>query len=320
MSANSETASWESVEAVIAKLQQSQSLWAADDLVSLCQVPSPQHLADTIGLFRQLMFPRYSPLSALLSPSDRLLEIASAFRVKLMELVCWAIEQFPQVVHEKFPGETIGPQLAYRLVQHLIEVVPEINRQLRTDVEAAVAGDPACQGPEEVIICYPGFQATIVHRLSHALYRLNVPLIPRMLSEWVHSTTGIDIHPGAVIGDYFFVDHGTGVVIGQTCQVGSHVRIYQGVTLGALSFAKDDQGNLVRDQKRHPTLEDYVIVYANSTILGGQTIVGHHSVIGSSVWLTESVQPFTTVVMEKPKLKFRHQQATAFDANVDYII
>jgi serine O-acetyltransferase len=266
------------------------------------------------------MFPRYSPLSMLLSPSDRLLEIASAFRVKLMELVCWAIEQFPQAVREQFPDEAIGPQLAYRLVQHLIEAVPEINRQLRTDVEATVAGDPACQGPEEVIICYPGFQAILVHRLSHALYRLQVPLIPRMLSEWVHSATGIDIHPGAVIGDYFFIDHGTGVVIGQTCHVGSFVRIYQGVTLGALSFAKDEQGNLVRNQKRHPTLEDYVIVYANSTILGGNTIVGHHSVIGSSVWLTESVQPYTTVVMEKPKLRFRNQNATAFDAPPDYII
>jgi serine O-acetyltransferase len=130
-------------------------------------------------------------------------------------------------------------------------------------------------------------------------------LIPRMMAEWAHSRTGIDIHPGATIGDHFFIDHGTGVVIGETCEIGSHVKIYQGVTLGALSFPTDAQGQLVRGAKRHPTIEDGVVIYANATILGGNTRIGRDSVIGSSVWITRSVEPGTTVVLEKPKLRMR---------------
>ena len=137
------------------------------------------------------------------------------------------------------------------------------------------------------------------------MHLLEVPLIPRMMTEWAHSKTGIDIHPGATIGDHFFIDHGTGVVIGETCEIGNRVKLYQGVTLGALSFAIDGDGNLVRGHKRHPTIEDSVVIYANATVLGGATVIGHHSVIGSSVWLTRSLQPHTTVVLEKPKLKIR---------------
>jgi serine O-acetyltransferase len=126
-----------------------------------------------------------------------------------------------------------------------------------------------------------------------------------MMTEWAHSKTGIDIHPGATIGNHFFIDHGTGVVIGETCEIGNHVKLYQGVTLGALSFATDGDGHLVRGLKRHPTIEDYVVIYANATVLGGTTVIGHHSVIGSSVWLTRSLEPHTTVVLEKPRLKIR---------------
>ena len=178
---------------------------------------------------------------------------------------------------------------------------------LVTDVKASYDGDPACKNLEEVILCYPGFTAVSVFRLAHELHKLKVPFIPRMMTEWVHGETGIDIHPGATIGRHFFMDHGTGVVIGETCEIGEHVKIYQGVTLGALSFPKDDNGDLVRGTKRHPTLQDNVVIYANATVLGGKTIVGHDSVIGSSVWLTESVDPFTTVVMEKPRLRIRNQ-------------
>jgi serine O-acetyltransferase len=141
--------------------------------------------------------------------------------------------------------------------------------------------------------------------LAHILYQLEVPLIPRMMTEWAHSKTGIDIHPGATIGKHFFIDHGTGVVIGETCEIGEHVKLYQGVTLGALSFQTDSDGNLVRGTKRHPTIEDHVVIYANATVLGGMTVVGHDSVIGSSVWLTRSVAPHSTVVLEKPKLRIR---------------
>ena len=192
-----------------------------------------------------------------------------------------------------------------------LDRLPELRATLATDVQAAFDGDPACKSTDEVIFCYPGLEAITVYRLAHLLYELQIPFIPRMMAEWAHSRTGIDIHPGATIGPYFFIDHGTGVVIGETCEIGSHVKLYQGVTLGAVSFATDEEGNLVRDSKRHPTIEDRVVVYANATILGGATTVGHDSVIGSSVWLTKSVDPNTTVLLEKPNLRVRSDEATA---------
>lgn len=193
-----------------------------------------------------------------------------------------------------------------KLATEYIEKLPGIRSALMTDVKAAYLGDPACKNFDEVILCYPGLQAVTVYRLAHELYEMNVPFIPRMMSEWVHGETGIDIHPGATIGQHFFIDHGTGVVIGETCEIGDHVKIYQGVTLGALSFPEDEMGQLIRDSKRHPTIEDNVVIYANATVLGGKTVVGRNSVIGSSVWLTRSVSPETTVTMEKPKLRMRN--------------
>lgn len=189
--------------------------------------------------------------------------------------------------------------------------IPELRRALATDVRAAYDGDPACQTTDEIVFCYPGFAAITVYRIAHTMQRLGVPFIPRMMTEWAHRETGIDIHPGATIGDYFFIDHGTGVVIGETCEIGRHVKIYQGVTLGALSFPTDADGQLVRGHKRHPTIEDRVVIYANATVLGGRTVIGHDSVIGSSVWVTRTVSPFTTVTLEKPQLKVRNAASDA---------
>lgn len=200
-----------------------------------------------------------------------------------------------------------------------LDRIPEIRRLLALDAAAAVEGDPAVKHVDEVIFCYPGLEAVTVYRLAHALYELGVPLIPRMMTEWAHSKTGIDIHPGAKIGRHFFIDHGTGVVIGQTTEIGDHVKLYQGVTLGALSFPTDGEGNLIRDQKRHPTIEDGVVIYANATILGGLTVIGHDSVIGSNVWLTRSVAPRTTVLLEKPNLRMRAEQEE-LDVDVNYQI
>lgn len=191
------------------------------------------------------------------------------------------------------------------LASQYISKMPAIRETLLTDVKAAYTGDPACNNYDEVILCYPGLQAITIYRLAHELHKLKVPFLPRMMSEWVHGETGVDIHPGATIGDHFFIDHGTGVVIGATCIIGQNVKIYQGVTLGALSFPEDEMGQLIRDSKRHPTIEDRVVIYANATVLGGKTVVGRDSVIGSSVWLTSSVEPSTTVTMEKPKLRMR---------------
>lgn len=201
-----------------------------------------------------------------------------------------------------------------------LDQLPELREILATDVQAAYDGDPACKTPAEVIFCYPGLEAITVYRLAHLLYELSIPFIPRMMSEWAHSRTGIDIHPGATIGRHFFIDHGTGVVVGETSHIGDHVKLYQGVTLGALSFPTDEDGQLVRGQKRHPTLEDGVVVYANATILGGRTVVGHHSVVGSSVWLTRSVEPHTTVVLEVPKLRLRHDTPDDMRPELNYQI
>jgi serine O-acetyltransferase len=201
-----------------------------------------------------------------------------------------------------------------------LEQLPKVRAILATDVQAAYDGDPACKSLDEVIFCYPGLEAITVYRLAHVLYELDIPFIPRMMTEWAHSRTGIDIHPGAKIDTHFFIDHGTGVVIGETTEIGQHVKLYQGVTLGALSFKTDGDGQLVRGTKRHPTLEDNVVVYANATILGGETIVGHDAVVGSSVWLTQSVAPNTTVVLEKPKLKMRSEMDAAVTPGANFQI
>jgi len=200
-----------------------------------------------------------------------------------------------------------------------LEELPQLRKVLALDIRAAYDGDPAVRSIDEVIFCYPGVEAVTVYRLAHLLYELRIPLIPRMMTEWAHSETGIDIHPGAKIGSYFFIDHGTGVVIGETCEIGDRVKLYQGVTLGALSFATDSDGQLVRGTKRHPTLQDNVVIYANATVLGGKTVIGHDSVIGSSVWLTHSVEPHTTVVLEKPKLRMRGEY-DAFEHVLNYQI
>jgi serine O-acetyltransferase len=186
-----------------------------------------------------------------------------------------------------------------------LETLPEIREMLAKDVQAAYDGDPAASNLDEIIFSYPGIEAVTIQRLAHELYRLDIPIIPRMLTEWAHSRTGIDIHPGANIGPSFFIDHGTGVVIGETCDIAAHVKLYQGVTLGAVSFPKDQEGNLIRGMKRHPTIEEGVVIYANATILGGDTIIGAGSVIGASVSLNKSVPPHTMVTIEKPSLRFR---------------
>jgi serine O-acetyltransferase len=195
--------------------------------------------------------------------------------------------------------------LAQQKTIDFLQRLPDVRKQLELDVQAAFEGDPAAKSYPEIIFCYPGVEAVTVYRLAHELLLLGVPLIPRMMTEFAHSKTGIDIHPGARIGPSFFIDHGTGVVIGETCDIGCHVKLYQGVTLGALSFPRDAAGNIIRGMKRHPTLEDDVVVYANATLLGGDTVIGHHAVIGSNVWLTTSVEPNTVVSLEKPSLRMR---------------
>ena len=190
---------------------------------------------------------------------------------------------------------------AAEIVADFVKTIPAVKKLVESDVDAAYEGDPAAMSRMEVVMAYPGLYAVTVHRLAHELYKLKVPVIPRIMSELAHSKTGIDIHPGATIGERFFIDHGTGVVIGETCVIGRNVKLYQGVTLGAKSFAKDpDTGALVKGIKRHPNVEDNVVIYAGATILGGDTTIGHDSEIGGSVWLISSVPPNSRVYNHPP--------------------
>ena len=175
------------------------------------------------------------------------------------------------------------------IAREFLMSLPEIKRVLLTDAEALYEGDPAAKTRDEVLICYPGFMAIAVYRMAHVLYQLNVPLIPRIMTEFAHGRTGVDIHAGAQIGEYFFIDHGTGIVIGETTVIGDHVKLYQGVTLGAKSFELDENGNPIKNIKRHPNIGNNVVIYANATILGGRTFIGDNSIIGASTWIINSV-------------------------------
>ena len=190
---------------------------------------------------------------------------------------------------------------ATRAVIALLDQLPAIRAVLQDDILAAYEGDPAARSTMEIVMSYPGLYAITVQRIAHALYREGVPLIPRVMGEHAHARTGIDIHPGARIGPGFFIDHGTGVVIGETCTIGRRVKLYQGVTLGALSFAKDAKGHLIKGIKRHPDVEDNVVIYAGATILGGETTIGHDSTIGANVWLIHSVPPNSKVYNQEPR-------------------
>jgi serine O-acetyltransferase len=185
---------------------------------------------------------------------------------------------------------------ATSVTERFFSGIPVVRALLKTDVEAAYAGDPAARSLEEIVLAYPGLEAVAIQRAAHLLYKEDVPLLPRMMTEWAHSRTGIDIHPGATIGSHFFIDHGTGVVIGETCVIGDRVKLYHGVTLGARSFQKDEKGEILKGGKRHPRVEDDVVIYPNGIILGGDTTIGARSTIGANVFLMKSVPPDTLLV------------------------
>ena len=186
------------------------------------------------------------------------------------------------------------------IVATFLDALPEIRELLALDIQAAYDGDPAARCEEEILLSYPGFEAVMIYRFAHVLYTQQVPVIPRIMTEYAHQRTGIDIHPGATIGRRFFIDHGTGVVIGETCVIGDNVKMYQGVTLGARSFDLDENGNPVKGIKRHPDIEDDVIIYSGASILGGDTRIGRGSIIGGNVWLTHSVPPYSRVYNAQP--------------------
>ncbi len=206
------------------------------------------------------------------------------------------------------------------ILRKFCQTLPGVRELLRTDIECAYEGDPSALSREEIILSYPCIEAIAIQRLAHLLHKAGAPLIPRMMTEWAHSRTGIDIHPGASIGTHFFIDHGTGVVIGETCVIGNHVKIYHGVTLGAKSFAKTATGALVKGQKRHPNVRDNVTIYPNSTILGGETVLGENSTIGANVFLMHSIPPDSLVVYEEKNLTILDKSARKAKSSPEFTI
>jgi serine O-acetyltransferase len=289
-----------------------------------CPLPRHESIVSAIEDLKDILYPGYRRREGLHlgNITYHVGDLIDGLHDKLTQQIARALQHEFRVEHgvdpcdEDIDYEAQGQLLAIKFLNGL----PELRKILATDVQASYDGDPACRTTDEVIFCYPGLEAVTVFRMAHVLHKLEVPFIPRMMTEWAHQKTGIDIHPGAMIGKHFFIDHGTGVVVGETCDIGEHVKLYQGVTLGALSFDTDSDGNLVRGVKRHPTIEDRVVIYANATVLGGKTTVGHHSVIGSSVWLTRSVEPHTTVTLDKPELRLRADTPDDMKAEMNYQI
>ncbi len=203
----------------------------------------------------------------------------------------------------KIPPDEATDRRADEILGYFMSELPRVRKTLWTDIDAAYEGDPAAQSYEEIILAYPALEAIAIQRMAHELYLKELPLIPRIMTEWAHSRTGIDIHPGAKIGSHFFIDHGTGVVIGETCEIGSRVKLFHGVTLGARSFQKDEHGKIKKGGKRHPKVEDDVTIYPNSTVLGGETVIGARSTIGGNVFLVQSVPPDSLVYYEEKQLR-----------------
>ncbi|MEQ9406691.1 MAG: serine acetyltransferase [Fuerstiella sp.] len=273
-------------------------------------LPSVNGVVSIAQDIREVLFPGYGRTRRLVTDHEQIVEstallhrVESRLRLEIARAMHHA-QQAPLRVHAA-PDQAADDRCAASLTERFLQTLPELKETLLTDVQAAFDGDPAARTSDEILLCYPGILAVLVYRVAHELHLLRIPYLPRILTEWAHRKTGIDIHPGATIGPRFFIDHGTGVVIGETCEIGAAVTLYQGVTLGAWSFPRDEDGNLMRGTKRHPTLEDNVTVYSNATVLGGTTVIGTGSQIGSSVTLSRSVPPNTLVTIEKPQLRFR---------------
>jgi serine O-acetyltransferase len=266
-------------------------------------IPSRTAVIDIVERLRHILFPGYFG-NGDIHPANLRYHMGQSVNA-LAEMLAAQITR--SLRHECQRYDTPCVQcvnLGYNEAVRFLSSIPQMRKVLSSDVRAAYDGDPAAKSYDEIVFSYPGVFAIMVYRIAHQLFEQQIPLLPRIMTEYAHSITGIDIHPGATIGERFFIDHGTGVVIGETTIVGRDVRVYQGVTLGALSLARDEVETL-RTKKRHPSIEDEVIIYAGATILGGDTTIGARSVIGGNVWITESVPADTTVFLEKPRLIFR---------------
>lgn len=294
------------VPAIVGELVASCNKKGCFDHVSAEPIPHREAIIDILSHLRLILYPGYFIRTRLDSTNLEYYlgqQVIALYEI-LSEQIILAIRH--DCIRQNRPCVHCEP-LGHQLTVEFLRELPQLRTMLALDIRAAFDGDPAAKGYDEIIFSYPGLWAITVYRIAHKLYHQNIPLIPRIMTEYAHVRTGIDIHPGAHIGESFFIDHGTGVVIGETCTIGNRVRIYQGVTLGALSLSKAECKRL-RSKKRHPSIEDDVIIYANATILGGDTVVGARSVIGGNVWLTHSVTHDTEVFIKKQDLIFGAKQ------------
>ena len=282
------------VDTILRDYQQDRSI----DKMDLFRHPDKDVITDMVTKLLQIIYPGYF--------RDKRLRIYTARHnlSMLIEDVMYNLNKQITLVLETSMAPDSAEAEAQRISLEFFSRIPTVRALVQTDLEAAYDGDPAATSHDEIIFCYPGLFAITVYRLAHELYGLNVPMIPRIMTEYAHSLTGIDIHPGASIGDHFFIDHGTGIVIGETTVIGKYVKIYQGVTLGGLSTRG---GQSLRGKKRHPTIEDNVTIYAGASILGGDTVVGRNSVIGANAFITASIPPCSTVTNQEQSLRISHR-------------
>ncbi len=271
------------------------------DKIDIFNQPDKQEVINIISGLLQIVYPGYY-----WDKTNKIYNIAHKLSVKVEDTVYHLNKQIKLALRfaPDYSDEEDAEVKSQMITADFFHRIPYVREMLETDVQAAFQGDPAAKYKEEIIMSYPGLYAITVNRLAHELFLLEVPLIPRIMTEYAHSITGIDIHPGATIGKYFFIDHGTGIVIGETAHIGDHVKIYQGVTIGALSTRDAEK---LKNKKRHPTIEDNVTIYAGASILGGSTVIGENSVIGGNVFITSSIPEDTRVNMKNPELNFKQR-------------
>lgn len=298
----------EKIESVVDKILADYSADRDIDKIELYRKPDKDVVIDIIEKLRRIVFPGYFK-----DKNYRMYNAKNNLSMLIEDVLFNLNRQIALVFQSGGELEESAQAHAQDVCLAFFERIPAVRAMVQTDLEAAYEGDPAATGMAEIIFAYPGLFAITVYRLAHELYALNVPMLPRIMTEYAHSTTGIDIHPGATIGKYFFIDHGTGIVVGETTVIGENVKIYQGVTLGALSTRG---GQSLRGKRRHPTIEDNVTIYAGASVLGGDTVIGRDSVIGSNAFITKSVAPCTTVSIKSQELQMKTRADCAGCSNV----
>ena len=267
------------------------------DKLDILRLPDKDVVIDVIGKLRRIVFPGFSR-----DKNYRIYNAKYNLSMLIEDVMFHLSRQIALVLQSEGWEKAASEERGRELCLSFLRTIPAVRAVVQTDLQASYDGDPAATSCDEIIFSYPGLFAITVYRLAHELHLLGVPMIPRMMTEYAHSVTGIDIHPGATVGEFFFIDHGTGIVIGETTVIGKHVKLYQGVTLGALTTRG---GQSLRGKRRHPTIEDNVTIYAGASILGGETVIGRDSVIGSNVFITHSIAPNTTVSVKNQELQFK---------------